>query len=56
MSQLEMWLIHGAGTLLVTITAVRFVMQECISLVELYKKLRAAINGKGPDPPQLPSG
>jgi len=56
MTPFELWIIHVAGTLLLTATATRFVMQECISLVKLYKQLRRSIKGNGPKPPQLPSG
>jgi len=54
-SNLEIQILYGAGILLVLCTAARFLMQELITLVELYKKLRDTIKG-GPKPPQLPSG
>jgi hypothetical protein len=55
MSDFEMQIIYGAGIMLAACTALRFLLQEAISLVELYHKLRDAIRG-GPKPPQLPSG
>ncbi|HKR58479.1 MAG TPA: hypothetical protein VJS64_02000 [Pyrinomonadaceae bacterium] len=54
MSGLEPLIIYIAGALLLTITASRFLLQELISLVHLYKKLIAAV--RAPSPPSPPPG
>jgi hypothetical protein len=43
MSGLEPTIIYTAGALLLSITASRFLLQELIALVVLYKKLKATI-------------
>jgi len=43
MAGLEPYIIYTAGALLLAITASRFLLQELISLVHLYKKLKAAV-------------
>jgi hypothetical protein len=43
MTGLEPFIIYTAGALLLSITASRFLLQELISVVHLYKKLKAAV-------------
>ena len=54
MSGLEPYIIYTAGALLLSITASRFLLQELISLVHLYKRLMAAV--RAPLPASLPPG
>jgi hypothetical protein len=53
MAGLEPYIIYTAGALLLSITASRFLLQEPISVVHLYKKLKAAVKA---GPPSLPPG
>ena len=48
MSGLEPYIIYTAGALLLSITASRFLLQELISVVHLYKRLKAAIKAGPP--------
>lgn len=52
MSEPESIIIVISGALLLLITASKFLMQELISLVLLYKKLCAAIKSKYPSEPE----
>jgi hypothetical protein len=51
MSGFESIIIYTAGGLLLTITASRFLIQESITLVKLFKELRAEV--RKPLPPVL---
>jgi len=51
MAGLEPYIIYTAGALLLSITASRFLLQELISVVHLYKKLKAAVKDERPSLP-----
>jgi hypothetical protein len=53
MSQLELNILYGTATLLLATTAARFLMQELISVVLLYKKLRRAVKSGDSSPTQV---
>lgn len=53
MSDLGMHIAYGTGVVLAACTAIRFLLQEAVAIVEQYKKLRETIRG---DKPQLPPG
>jgi len=48
MSGLEPIIIYSAGTILLSMTAGKFLLREMISLVLLYKELKAAIKSDYP--------
>ena len=48
MSGPEVFIIYIAGALLLSITASRFLLQELIALILLFKKLRAVIKAPLP--------